>query len=66
MTSLTSRRALFTAGGLGGLAVLAPSVAFADEAAELKDPVYEAATVAELLAVRPEKVPAGTLVRVAG
>ncbi|MER7499036.1 hypothetical protein AB0L05_07710 [Nonomuraea pusilla] len=66
MTSLTSRRALFTAGGLGGLAVLAPSVAFADEASELKDPVYEAATVAELLAVRPEKVPAGTLVRVAG
>ncbi|MER7499037.1 hypothetical protein AB0L05_07715 [Nonomuraea pusilla] len=64
-----NRRALL-ATGAGGLALLTPallaSAAFADDAGELKDPVYEAATVAELLAVRPEKVPAGTLVRVAG
>ncbi|MEU6414150.1 hypothetical protein [Microbispora sp. NPDC046933] len=61
-----ARRALLTAGGAGGLALLVPGTAHAGPQAELKTAVYGVATVAELLSLDGKKIPDGTLVRVAG
>ncbi|MFF4774687.1 hypothetical protein ACFY05_17690 [Microtetraspora fusca] len=65
-SSTSSRRALLTAGGIGGLALLVPGTAYAGPQAELKNGVYGIATVAELLSLDTQKIPGGTLVQVAG
>ncbi|WP_285785733.1 hypothetical protein [Microbispora sp. NBRC 16548] len=65
-SSMRSRRALLTAGGVGGLALLVPGTAHAGPEAELKSAVYGVATVAELLSLDGKKIADGTLVQVAG